>query len=64
MADIKCPYPSCEYNTGVVEPQVAVELLRIHGLTHDPNQAKAQKVERPTVGTEVSAADWKYFESR
>lgn len=64
MADIKCPFPTCGYSTGSVEHTIAAELLRIHGLTHNSANARAQKIERPSIGTEVSAADWNYFESR
>ena len=64
MTDIKCPFPTCLYTTGSVEPSIAVELLRIHGLTHNSANARAQKIERPSIGTEISAADWNYFESR
>ncbi len=66
MSEIECPFPDCSYTTGNVEASVAVELLKIHGLSHaaPQNAAKVDKVSRPSISSGISAADWNYFETR
>lgn len=66
MPEVRCPFTDCQYNTGDVETQVAVELLKIHGLSHTTPQgaAKVEKVNRPSLSAGISPADWNYFETR
>ena len=66
MPAIKCPYTDCPYTTDDVEANIAVELLKIHGLSHaaPQNAAKVEKVSRPSISSGISAADWSYFETR
>jgi hypothetical protein len=60
-----CPFPECAFNTGDVDAQLALELLKIHGLAHaivgaTPHHATA-KAEKVTEGT---YEDWNYFLTR
>ena len=68
MPEVSCPFTGCQYSTGDVIPTLALELLKIHGLSHASQQntaaAKVEKVTRPSINTGVSPADWKYFETR
>jgi hypothetical protein len=66
MPETKCPFTDCVYTTGEVDVAIAVELLKIHGLSHvaSPSAAKVEKVHRPSISSGTSAADWNYFETR
>ena len=68
MPAVDCPLQDCQYSTGNVDPSVAVELLKLHGLSHTANQgtsaAKVKKVNRPTISNGVTLAEWNYFLTR
>ena len=71
MPAINCPFPECTFNTGDVDAQLALELLKIHGLGHanagaqtHHTAAKAEKVNRPTLVMEGTPEDWNYFLTR
>ena len=67
MPAIDRPYPQCTYNTGNVDAQLALEPLKIHGLSHATNGAPspphttAEKVNRPKFAAEGTTDDWHYF---
>ena len=71
MPGVDCPFPECTYNTGDVDAQLALELLKIHGLAHantgaqTPHiTAKVEKVHRPTLVADGTSEDWNYFLTR
>ena len=59
-------YPECAYNTGDANAQLALELLKIHGLSHATNGAPlpplttAEKANRSKLAAEGTTDDWHY----
>ncbi len=64
---MKCPFPSCEYETGEATESFAVALLNAHALSHqtlhaNPNaMSSGPKLERPTIDIGASTENWNIF---
>jgi cytochrome c oxidase assembly factor 6 len=71
MLEVGCPYPDCTFNTADVSEALAITILKIHASGAHPstapaphNDAKVEKVRRPSITTAGSSEEWSYFLSR
>ncbi len=70
MPSIRCPIPSCDYSTDDVDAAIVVQLLQLHQVTHNQQQAlsshltKVEKVKRPTISASGTSEEWSYFKTR
>ena len=68
--DLKCPFPSCTYSSGTHEVVAAAALLNAHTLTHQlasvppPTTARAPKLVRPKVKSNITGEEWNAFTRR
>ena len=50
MPVVKCPVPSCQYQTDDLDAVIIAALLNAHCITHSaPSVAKVDKLKRPTI---------------
>ena len=59
-----CPSPGCEYNTDILEADVAIRFLEIHVAQAHGVNSKPEKPKKPDlemVGNAVDALDWETF---
>ena len=64
--EIECPAQGCHFKTPKMEPQVAIELLKLHNSNvHGSNSAspslKAEPLKRPGITLEMSETSWRDF---
>lgn len=74
MPNVHCSFPNCEYETGELTAELALELLRLHKPAHDAATAnsnaerttkqKAPKIDRPKISDGSSEETWNAFSAR
>ena len=65
MPKIKCPIPSCEYETPDVDAVIVAALITTHSSTHSVTQAaRVEKISRPTISSTGTSEEWAYFKTR
>jgi len=66
MPQVKCPFPSCDYETADLDAAIVAALITTHSIIHNnaPTPVKAEKVRRPTTSSAGTSEDWSYFLSR
>ena len=65
MPVVKCPVPSCQYQTDDLDAVIVAALLNAHCITHSaPSVAKVDKLKRPTIGLAGTSEEWTYFKTR
>ncbi len=68
MSKLKCPIGDCPYVTEEVSQETALELIKIHIVTHSVNidhpPSKTRKPERPEIDTGASETQWAFFKRK
>ena len=65
MPTVKCPVPTCDYQTDEKDAVIVAALITAHSVTHaNATSKKVDKLKRPTISTSGTSEDWEYFKTR
>ena len=65
MPTVKCPVPTCDYQTDDLDAVIVAALITAHNVTHaNASSKKVDKLKRPTISTSGMSEDWEYFKTR